>query len=334
MAERADVTVPSLSTHGERTPCLMRRKRLARSSGVLGLVAVAVFAGMAPASAGQPSWSMTVENTPSVVAAGSEAGFEVTISNAGPSNISKLSLATDTTVAPDFVTTTQGTCTAPGRVLSCNLGTLRTGASVTVAVAFPTSADASSFTAGFFATTCGASSSDKGHSSHGDTLRDPNEAATQLTNSPDFAGGFSLDGAPVSTDPYLSTANVQSTTVVPPKGDVVATAQDGLGSDAFSCTGCTGTLFGEWSSVNVDNGAVQSGLIKVTLTVRKDQIPYGTKLRDIVLVHVLDNGTTEILSQRCCRTPTAGCISVTQLRNGDVQITGYVTENGGFKGMG
>ena len=62
---------------------------------------------------------------------------------------------------------------------------------MTVVAAFPTAADAAAFKAGFFATTSGASGSDKGHSSHGDTLRDPNEAATQLTGSPDFAGGFS-----------------------------------------------------------------------------------------------------------------------------------------------
>ena len=312
----------------------MRKKLLARCAGVLGLVGAAVFAGAGPASAGQPNWSMTVVNQPSTVAAGSDAGFQVTIANSGPSNIPKLTLATDTTVAPDFVSTTQGSCTAPGTVLSCNLGTLAKGKSVTVVVVFPTSQDANEFAAGFFATTCGATSSDKRHTSRGDTLRDPNEVPTQLTHDANFAGGFSLDGAPVSTDPALSATNVQSTVVVPPRPGIVVTAQDGLGPDAFACTGCTGTLFGEWSSINVDNGAVQSGLIKVVLTVSKSQIPYGVKLRNIVLVHVLDDGTTKILSQRCCKTPTADCITVTQLRSGDVQITAYVTENGGFKGMG
>lgn len=313
----------------------MRKKLIARAAaGVLGLVGATVFAGAPPASAGQPHWSMTVVNQPSLVAAGSEAGFEVTISNAGPSNISKLFLGVDTAVAPDYLTTTQGTCSAPGTRLSCSFGALRKGGSITVVAAFPTSQGATSFAAGFFATTSGATNSDKGHNSHGDELRDPQEAATQLTNSINFAGGFSVTGAPVSTDPALSNANVQSTTVVPPKAGIVATAQDGLGPDAFTCTGCTGTLFGEWSSINVDNGKVQSGLIKVTLTVRKNQIPYGVKLKDIVLVHVLDNGSTKILDQRCCGAPTADCITVTKLYSGDVQITAYVTENGGFKGMG
>jgi hypothetical protein len=312
----------------------MRSTRLGRVFGVLGLVGAAVFAGAGSASAGQPHWSMTVENLPSLVSAGSEAGFQVTISNAGPSNISKLYLRTDTSVAPDYVTTTQGACAAPGTQLSCSFGGLRKGQSVTVVAAFPTSAAATSFVAGFYANTSGASSSDKGHSSHGDTLRDPNEAATELTDSPDFAGGFSVDGQPVSTDNSLSESNVQSTTVTPPTNGIVTTAQDGLGDDAFTCTGCLGTLFGEWSSVNVDNGQVQGGLIKVTLLVRGDQIPYYDTADDISLVHVLDDGTTQILTERCGEELAANCIDVQELYGGDFLITAYVTQNGGFKGMG
>ena len=312
----------------------MRRTHLSRALGVLGLVGAALFAGVGSASAGQPHWSMTVENLPPLAAAGSEAGFQVTISNAGPSNVSKLFLGTDTSVAPDYVTTTQGKCTAPGTRLSCTFGALGKGKSVTVVAAFPTAADAAAFKAGFFATTSGASGSDKGHSSHGDTLRDPNEAATELTDSPDFAGGFSVNGSPVSTDSVLSYSNVQSTTVDPPTGGVVTTAQDGLPDDAFSCTGCLGTLFGEWSSVDVAGGKVQNGLIKVVLVVRADQIPYYDTPDDISLVHVLDNGTTQILDQRCVYGPSANCIDVKALYSGDFKITAYVTENGGFKGMG
>jgi hypothetical protein len=312
----------------------MRKKHLARVLGVLGLVGMAVGAGVAPASAGQPHWSMSVANLPSLVSAGSEAGFQVTISNAGPSNISQLFLGVDTAVAPDYVTTSQGTCSEPGTPLSCSFGQLRKGQDITVVAAFPTSADATAFAAGFFANTSGASHRDKGHSSHGDTLRDPNEAATELTDSPDFAGGFSIDGQPVSTDDNLYGTNVQSTTVTPPHGGIVTTAQDGLGADAFSCTGCLGTLFGDWSAVNVDNGDVVDGLIKVTLLVRADQIPYYDTVDDISVVHVLDNGTTQILDQWCGAEPTANCIEVTELDSGDFQITAYVDQNGGFKGMG
>ena len=312
----------------------MHSKLLGRVLGVLALVGLAVFAGVGSASAGQPKWSMTVENLPSLAAAGSEAGFQVTISNGGTSNISKLFLRTDTSVAPDYVTTTQGTCTAPGTKLSCSFGQLRKGKTVTVVAAFPTSEEATAFAAGFFANTSGASSSDKGHASHGDTLRDPNEAATELTDSPDFAGGFSIDGQPVGTDDELSDSNVQSTKVTPPGGGVVTTAQDGLGPDEFTCTGCLGTLFGEWSSVNVDNGNTVDGLIKVTLLVRADQIPYYDTVDDISVVHVLDDGTTQILTERCGEEPTANCIDVQELYSGDFQITAYVDQNGGFKGMG
>jgi len=312
----------------------MRGKHLGRALGVLGLVGAALVAGAGSASAGQPHWSMNVENLPPLVAAGSNAGFQVTITNAGPSNISRLFLGTDTRVAADYVTTTQGTCTAPGKALSCSFGALRKGMSVTIVAAFPTGEDATAFAAGFFATTSGATGSDKGHASHGDTLRDPNETATELTDSPDFAGGFSIDGLPVRTDDKLSDSNIQSTTVDPPSGGMVTTAQDGLPDDAFHCTGCLGTLFGEWSSVNVDNGNVVDGLIKVTLLVRGDQIPYYDTVDDISVVHILDDGTTQILDERCGEEPAANCIEVTALYSGDFEITAYVTHNGVFKGMG
>ena len=53
----------------------------------------------------------------------------------------------------------------------------------------------------------------------------------------------------------------------------------------------------------------------------------------IDLVHVLDNGSTEVLSTRCGATPALNCVSVSQVGS-DYQITGWVDENGGFKGMG
>ena len=67
---------------------------------------------------------------------------------------------------------------------------------------------------------------------------------------------------------------------------------------------------------------------------RADQIPYYDTPDDISLVHVLDDGTTQILDQRCAYGPSANCIDVTALESGDFKITAYVTENGGFKGMG
>jgi hypothetical protein len=48
---------------------------------------------------------------------------------------------------------------------------------------------------------------------------------------------------------------------------------------------------------------------------------------------VLDDGTTEILSTRCGDTPTLNCVTVTPVGS-NYKITGWVDENGGFKGMG
>ena len=173
--------------------------------------------------------------------------------------------------------------------------------------------------------------------SHGDQLSDPTEAATHLVDDPTFAGGFSLAGETISTAP-VSDSHHQSTSVTPPGGGYVVTAQDGLSDGAFSCTDCS-TRFGEWSSVDVDHGNLVGGLIQVTLVIAQDQLPAGftgDDLGSVELVHVFDAGhdpAQEILSTRCGDQPAAGCITPTLLPSGNLQIVAYVTQNGGFKGM-
>jgi hypothetical protein len=314
----------------------MAARLLARAVGVVGLVGAAALAGAGAASAGQPNWSMTVVNLPSLAAAGNEAGFQVTISNGGPSNISKLFLQTDTAVAPDYVATTQGTCSAPGSQLSCSFGALRKGTSVTVIAAFPTSGGDTSFDPGFFATTSGATGNDKGNSSHGDTLRDPGEMATELTDSPDFGGGFVIGEDPVVTDDdSLNSDNVQSTKVKPPISNVVTTVEDGAGLN-FPCP--TTTCFGEWSNVTVGHGQTfldDQGnpiLFPVTLTMLASQV-HAPSIGSIKLAHVLDDGTTDILSTRCGSTPTLNCITVSAAAGGKLVITAWVDQNGHLRGV-
>jgi hypothetical protein len=311
----------------------MRKKTLTGILSAVALAGTAVLAGAGAASAGQPSWSMTVQNLPTQVSAGSDAGYQVTITNGGPSNIAKLYLGTDTSVVADYVTTTQGTCSDAGTQLTCSFGALRKGQSVVVVAAFETPSEgATQFDPGFFATSNGATKSDKGHNSHGDELRDPNETATELVNDPDFAGGFNVYGTTVSTG-AVSGTNPQSTTVVPPGGGYVVTAQDGSNVD-FACDPhvCDGhTLFGEWSSVNVNDGQQVGGTIEVTLTMPGDTVPYYD-LDNITLVHVLDDGTTQLLHQCHCGS-RSDCITVGHDASGNLVITAYVDQNGGFKGM-
>ena len=80
---------------------------------------------------------MTVTNLPLTVAAGSAMGYQVTISNAGPSNISQLFLVTKTQQSPAYITTSQGSCAPAGSgPLGCTFGALNAKKSVTVTVAY------------------------------------------------------------------------------------------------------------------------------------------------------------------------------------------------------
>jgi hypothetical protein len=298
------------------------------------LVSSMVVASAGSASAATPRWSMQVLDRPAVVQNGSNAGYQVTISNAGPSNISTLFLVTKIQDSPTYVTTTQGTCSAPGAgPLQCTFGALNAGASLTVVVAYATPLTGTSFDPVFQANSNGATFSDSKGTSHGDTLQDPSETPTTLTKDINFAGGFDIDRSPVGNNSNLGKNNVQATTVVPPVAAIVSTVQDGLPDNAFSCTLCTGqTLFGEWSRVTVGDGQQFGDLFPVTLLVYGKAVPSQTTLDQINLVHVLDDGTTTILSERCGATPTLNCVTVTQVGN-NVRITAWLDQNGGVRGV-
>jgi hypothetical protein len=309
-------------------------------AAVLSCSFVVALAGSATAS--PPRWSMTVTDLPAVVHNGNDAGYRVTIRNAGPSNISTLFLVTQIPDAPNYVVQPgQGSCSlADTGPLSCSFGALVAGASVTVIVAYATPATGGSFDPVFQANSNGSTFSDSKKTSHGDTLQDPLETPTTLTSDINFAGGFSLDQTPVGDNADLTRDNVQSTSVVPPLANLVATVQDGLPGNAFTCTPvCTGqTQFGEWSLVTVHDsdhlvGRQQfTGLFPVTVLVFGKSIPKQTTLDQINLIHVLDDGTPVLMSQRCGATPTLNCVTVTQVGT-NVRIVGWVNENGGVRGI-
>jgi hypothetical protein len=312
----------------------MRRTSIGRLLGALGLAASFVLTVSGTASASPPNWSMTVVDLPSLAANGSGVGYRVTIHNGGPSNISSLYLVTKTQNSPAFVDSpSQGTCSSPGAgALSCNFGALTNGSSVSVVVGYAAPASGTSFDPVFQGNTTGATFSDAGHS-HGDTLQDPNETPTQLTTSRDFAGGFALNQNKVSTDANLGKNNVQSTSVTPPEVGLVATVQDGAGVGTFTCSVCTKTLFGEWSKVTVGHGESFGIPFPVTLLVLGKTLPKGVTADSIELVHVLDNGTTQILPNCGTGELTTSCVTVTPVGS-NYRITGLFDQNGRFKGMG
>ncbi len=311
----------------------MRRKTFGRMLGALCLGGSFILAASGSASASPPRWEMHVVDLPATAANGYGAGYQVTITNNGPSNISTLFLVTKIPDSPGLLTTSQGTCSAPGSgPLSCSFGALRAGESVTVVAGYVTPATGSSFDPVFQANSNGVSFTDPKRS-HGDTLQDPNETPTVLSKSTNFAGGFAINQSDVKTADNVGKNNPQATTVTPPTVGVITTAQDGLAANAFTCTGCTKTLFGDWSRVTVGHGESFGDLFPVTLLVYGKALPKAATQDTIDLVHVLDNGTTEILSTRCGATPTLNCVSVTPVGS-NYKITGWVDQNGGFKGMG
>jgi hypothetical protein len=307
----------------------MRKQSVGRVMGALCLAGSFVFAATAPASASPPRWSMTVTNLPPTVGTGSAMGYQVTISNAGPSNISQLYLVTKTQQSPAYITTSQGTCAAAGSgPLACTFGALKAKKSVTVTVAYTTPfADTGDPGDPVFEGNSNGLTFSDGGTSHGDTLTDPNETGTIISSSPDFAGGFSLNDVAVGTADNLSNSNRQSTSVEPPASNLIVTAQDGP-SVTFTCKKICTKAFGEWSAINVGNGQTFGTFFPITLLLRASDAP--SSLSQIKLAHVLDDGTTVQLDQ--CTTTLQNCIVVTPLGT-KVQIKAYVNQNGGIRGI-
>jgi uncharacterized repeat protein (TIGR01451 family) len=93
--------------------------------------------------AGGPDMSITMTGPASVIAGGN-AAYSVVVTNLGPSNapaVTVSDLATGATISS--VTTTQGTCTTVAPSITCNLGSVAVGNSVTITVTLKPSAQTS-----------------------------------------------------------------------------------------------------------------------------------------------------------------------------------------------
>ena len=243
------------------------RRRLVGAAAALMLLGATLLstAGIAVAS-GPAGWSMTVTPLPSSVTPGADAGYQVTIYNIGPSNISQLYLVNDFEHKgnPTYVgTPSHGTCTLPNEQLKCSLGALNAGTSsapnsVTVTVGFTTSGTGS-FDPGLEANTSGISFTDPKRS-HGDALIDPAFAGTNLSTNKNFGGGFTTDhNGSIENNNQLIGQNKQSEKVSHLPIGIVATVQDGTDTTG-TCTPVPGVLdcksfAGEWTILNVNNGA-------------------------------------------------------------------------------
>jgi hypothetical protein len=331
----------------------MRLTTLGRILGALCLAGSLSYAASGPASASSPAgWSMTAVAIPDTVASGSAAAYQVTIYNAGPSNISTLFLTSQASGVVYLSGTNASSCTGTSTTaLSCAFGALNAGTTtdpttVSVIVGFLPSKDG--FDPGFLASTTGATGSDNKHTSHGDFLSPTVAPTTHVVSSKDFAGGFTLGTDGVSTG-AVGNNNIQSTTVTPPSSDLVTTVQDGTGDSQtlpngtvvhFTCP-ANQTCIGDWSRVfvrsisNYKNTTEAFPAFKVTLTIKSSLVSNASTLK---LVHVQDDGTSLTLTQAnsCGTFPNltnvGNCLDVKKTGNTYV-LTTWVTQNGGYKGM-
>ena len=314
--------------------------RVTRVGSIIGAVCLAgsfVLAVAGTSSASTPGWTASAVPLPATVHNGADAGYDVTITNGGTSNISALYL--NSASVPTYVAGPDAAaCSGPGVPLQCSFGALVSGAHVEILVAFSTPSSGSSFVAKFQASTTGVAG-DPNHNSHGDYLNF--SATTALSSNKNFAGGFSTNTDTVSTDDSIGPKNIQSTSVTPPGQDLVTTVEDDLSDSSVPYVCPSGhTCYGTWSQVKVrsldqfDSQVQTFGtLFPVSLLVRGNAFPNGSQ-GDIELVHITDDGTTitSLQSDPCGTTPTDGCLDVTKVGN-NYLLTTWVFQNGGFKGM-
>ena len=107
----------------------MFTRRVARLATVVTSAMLAgMLLGVSGAEAKTPDWSMTVESLPSTVGPNSIAAYQVTISNDGKSNISKLYLGASISDHLAY-SSTKPNSNVPwcpvGVALNCSLGSLR-----------------------------------------------------------------------------------------------------------------------------------------------------------------------------------------------------------------
>lgn len=298
------------------------------------LLALALF--VPSASAQPPKWSLSVTPSPAAVGPGNVAGFDIVIGNAGPSNISQLYLTSASGATPVFISDSRCNATGP---LYCSFGALNAGASVSLTVAYQTPHDGStSFAETFQINATGVAYTDAGHS-RGDFLSATGTVA--LSGNANFNGTFTATGITFIGDtPASGRGNPQSTDLSGLPANVPATVEDGITSKCFN--GQCPKGIGEWSSVHVAHGASQTSAFKVVLTISGAVIGNVDPTK-VVVNHVLDDGTLVVIgdtaAERCtdANTPPAapsdGCVFAQyDGSSGNLQITVWVFQNGGFKG--
>lgn len=327
-----------------------RARRMGAGLAVTSLLALQVFSGVGQA-ANPAGWSMTVIQQPEGIGTGNLAGFEITISNIGPSNISQFFFIDSPALVPSYLATTYGTgicVTDPD--LKCDLSPFNAGESITITVAY---APTSNFTYTPEANTTGVPSGK--NNSHGDSLfANPKTYTTTVSSNRNFGGAFLPTGGSVGNDTSINGSNKQSVQLFALGSAIGASVEDALPNNAYSCSSdplCTGFI-GEWSRLRVDGGQVQGTPFKAVITIKTSTSFTQAQLDSMLAFHVLDGSgavvrigdtTTQTpgqpqsaYSERCGGTTVPakpspdGCIHAAKV-GGNLVLTFWLTQNGGMR---
>ena len=326
----------------------MNRKTLGRAGSAAAastLIALQLMAGATIAAV--PTATATAIATPSTVTPGDVAGYVVQYRNDDSSTISKVALTAAMSdgfaYAVQSASTSAGSCKTGTGPLSCALGNVRPGQTVTIVVGLTTSSASSSVTTTFDFSSGGSTPTDGG-TSHGDSWFA--SATTTLSSDPNFKGRFVAKSTQQTVENLqaLSSANPHATKVIAPVTLIPVTVQDGPGT-ALLCGGvftqCPATAFGETSTISVDGGRTFGSPFRVVVSFDSSEIPSGVNQGNIKIYHQWSDasGTGEqLLAERCTfakgsSTPTnAPCISVKKLPGNDLEVTVWTFHNGSMKG--
>jgi len=317
------------------------RNRLGRFTTVLTAASMALLLlGVGAATAKTPSgWGIAVQKLPPTVAAGNDAGYSVTVSNAGPSNVNAVTLTVVTTDTPGADPTYfsgltwnvggPGSCEETGGLV-CDLGTIAAGTSIQFVVAYNVPAG----TTGAFDVTfslesaSGNTGRDQGGNSRGDSYN--KTFSTGISSNQNFDAGFVVDQFTYETTGSLGRSNKQTTKVEVTDDLIPVTVEDGINS--YPCDGCS-NLIGEWSVLNVAGGATGEP-IKVTIFIYGGAVPGGVQAGDIYLYHADGDGGWNIVDATCDASPpnNADCLeSVTKIGQ-NYKIVAWLEHNGGMRG--
>ena len=317
----------------------MNRSRIRRLLGLTAAASLTLAAlGAGPAMAATPDWNVAFKSLPAAVKAGNDAGWEVTVSNDGPSQINALTatIRVEGGGAPvwwgPMPISTGGfaTCAPTASSLVCDLGTMVDNATATITVAFNTPSTVGNQFDIFVDLVAGTgdTGSDGPGKSRGDA--DTFDWPTAVVTNPNYDGGFV-----VSDDTYVTTGdlrrqNKQNSTVDVASNHIPVTVEDGP-----TVTGVCGTVdctevIGEWTKIDVPNHV---GFIHVTLFVWGGAVDGGVSADEIYVIHDPDAGATYTISATC---PDGGpttfeCIDVDKVGS-NWKIDVYILNNGTLRG--